>query len=574
MIKKVNPNYIVKRFVDLPDTPDTITNGKMLTVKADETGIELVEDIVNVGSENITDLELDYISGFGMESCNYEADYVYSGIKINRGICEIAEPGDFTNSVWWDYRTSKLLFNSPHRNLNGRDISGHPNTTSFPFNIRYDPDFDEITWGTKKTIYDGDEILIDYNSASNFAWYSSLHEYDYNETKQLTISARFKITSSGANNTLFADWLYPSGGSYSLRKWRIVLDGTNPISFVCFQTSSLYFRYNFNYTFNTDQDYHILFEIDTTQTQKVRLWVDNVEIVDYTIPFDTTTTDNWYYNGSYDYNAYTIGGRYHHNINELFVGIIKSVLLFNRVLSQSEKDYLYNNTYLTHTPNTNPNSDIYTLDEDIIIDTNDFGNWVLDDGTPSTPEIRWYYIYALPDINNKVSIKVSWLCPLRNRFNVSQEGFNPETLYHPFKNARCIGIFKYGGVFNINENKKVITFKMVNGRYQQHDLHVFHDNNQTYNKMSVHHMVIPHNIHKYTYRTYYNAFSFPMDGLFNEYGNDFMRQRNQTIYDAYTYDFHEHNIISWSPFIAYRQYWLENGTNRVYLVFNDFTFKQ
>src|SRR5690606_6284649 len=65
---------------------------------------------------------------------------------------------------------------------------------------------------------------------------------------------------------------------------------------------------------------------------------------------------------------FTIGGYFDYRNNYMWNGLIKSIIMIGRLLSTSERQYLYENEYCTRPYTTTPNSDIYELDEDVTID--------------------------------------------------------------------------------------------------------------------------------------------------------------------------------------------------------------
>ncbi len=299
-----------------------------------------------------------------------------------------------------------------------------------------------------------------------------------------------------------------------------------------------------------------------------------------TIDTITDTRDvndkQFYENIATGYSYISIGGIFLYNNDIPINGDIKSVVMFNRYLTESERNYLINNEYVTRTVNETPNIDIYELDNDKVIDTQNISGDILNDGTSSILEERWYYIYAIPSINNKCDIKVSWHPPTRNRFNIENEGYSSETLYHPFLNARCIGVFKYNSICRLDttKNRKVVRFKMVNGFYQSLDVHQTPRGNSTnYGSLfAPFDEYYPANMYRYKLRYYVNCQARGLYGL-NSDRTGYLEQRIYGTADTYNYSYLDLYPCDNSPTLAFRRL-DSSATDNDNWVICDFSFKQ
>lgn len=588
-IKKVNPKYIIKRFTDLVDTPDTLIDDKVLVVNDTNDGIEFSNEVSNIIDENIEELSIDYISGFSMQSCNPDTNGLHEGIRVNKGFLEIAEPGDLSNDTLWDSRISKMIFNIPNRNLFKKDISGFKDSVISFTHRRYDANYN---WGNRNIQCepDGDNMLYRFDGNNSDFLYRLIPydidgvDFDYNTTKQLTISCKVKLYNLNAWQTILSDsyrntsayvegsfWImyYPESDTTTPGKgFRFYIPNNN-------NTTRLAFFYDCNVELDTW--YHLIFQVDLNDINNCKLFINNNEVPmtylddNYNLrTFATNRSDCWF----------TIGGYLDYRNNYMWNGLIKSIIMIGRLLNSSERQYLYENEYCTRPYTTSPNSDIYELEEDVIIDTNDLDTWVLNDGTDKPLHGIWYYIYALAGSNNKAIIRISQLCPIRNRYGVENEGYNMETLYHPFLNARCIGVFKYDNDRSgLPTGNKVRPFMMRDGQYQyMYHIQLTHNSTTITNIDGFGNMWFPGNIYRFSIRTYRNAKVYIQGGLNWRNQEEYNYNRNHTPGAAvrtFHYLINDYHLSNFSSTIFYGQYGTkESSAQRVYLSIPNFSFKQ
>lgn len=581
-IKKLNLKYIdnINSFTDFPDTPEVFENDKLLKINSDGTAIEFSGDSSNLNDETVDDEEykLDYITGFDMESFSPDINGYHEKIRINKGFVEIAEPGDLSSNNFWN-QNSKMIANYPLRNGQTRDISGHKNNGYALQHRRYGSVYpNDVYW--KK---DGDSIhyYTETGTTNDFLTTPlySRDEFPILDNSKIAFSCWVKYTENITDfRYIFSDYVY--NGSYDGRVFNFGQNGMNHLSFYIWDGNSNgnFARYEItpDTTLQIGQWYHFFVQFDSNDLSNTfEFYIDNILQTDLVIERDTRTNTEL----AYDVDSWlSINSLFYSSGNYINLGLYKSYIYFNRLLTETERNYLYNNVYVVRGLNTTPNSDIYELPNDVEIDTQNLSaSDFLDDTYTATLEDRWYYIYAQPSsTSGQCEIKLSARQPIRNRFNVEREDYREESLYHPYLNARCVGIFKYGKLNQeTSSGMKVIRFKMVKGYFQFSEGYEFTRSTNSYgiltNSFS---KILPTNINSMILRVYYNALISVVGGL-NRYAlYNRQIQRPEGSDRALFYKVQKYDLMNMSEDIYWRQWVLESSYNRVYLSIYGFNFTQ
>lgn len=577
-IKKLNPKFIdkINSITDLPDTPSTITDDKFIKVTSDGTGIEFDGDSSTLNDE-IVDTEeysLDYITGFDMESHSPDVNGWHEKIRINKGFVEIAEPGDLSTNNFWN-SSSKMVANYPLRNGQTRDISGHKNNSYALFHRRYPFDSPNAVYWKR----DGDSLhyRTEYGVANDFLT-SSLYyrdEYPILDSGKVSVSCWVKYLENVIDfRYIFTD--YFKNNTYDYRIFSFGQNGMNELRIYIYDgdSNTRQARYDVNLTSNLQigQWYHFYFQFDSTDlANTLEIYIDNV-LQTHSLWSDNRVNTEL----AYSINSWiTVGGLFYLNGNYINTSMNRSVTYFNRLLTSTERDYIHNNVYVTRGLNSTPTSDIYELPSDVDIDTENLtSSDFLDDTYTATLENRWYYVYVQPSITSgECEVKISARPPIRNRFNVESEGYRKESLYHPYLNARCIGVFQYGRVSTTDTSgKKVIKFKQVDGYYQfGYTTQYTRPNNSWSTWPNSNVKNLPCNINSLVVRVYYNAHIVLSGGLNMYRNNQRQLQRPDATNKTIFFKVHTYEIMNMGSNIYWRQ-WDNESTDRVYMQFYGFYF--
>ncbi|MFW6377579.1 MAG: LamG-like jellyroll fold domain-containing protein [bacterium] len=582
-IKKLNLKYIdnINNFTDFSDTPNIIEDGKIIKTNSDGSAIEFSGDSNSLNDETVDNEEysLDYITGFDMESFSPDVDGYHEKIRINKGFVEIAEPGDLSSNDFWN-STSKMVANYPLRNGQTKDISGHKNNGYALSHRRY-PFTDLIDVYYKK---DGDSLHYHtkFGTASDFLTSPFYYrdEYPILDNSKVAISCWVKYTSSITDfRYIFTDALLNSGAGI---EDRIVLFGQNGMN------TLRVFAYDGNRngrkvrcdvslssSLQVGQWYHFFLQFDSNDfSNTFEIYVNN-NLESFSIHSDDRVNTELPYNGD---SFITIGGYFYINGNYIVPAMIKSCVYFNRLLTSTEREYLYNNVYLVRGLNSTPSSDIYELPSDVDIDTENLTvSDFLDDTYTSSLENRWYYLYVVPSsTNGECEIKLSARAPIRNRFGVEMEDYRRETGYHPYLNARCIGTFQYGRIHTLDTaGKKVIKFKMVDGYFQFGETFQYTRPNNVWSAWhNSNRKNLPSNCTDITLSIYYNGYIRLAGGLNQDSNYQRHLQRPDATKRTIFYKIHTYSLFNMGANIYWRQWVSDPNTNRVYLHVYSFYFTQ
>jgi len=584
---KVHPKYFVRKFTELDDTPDTIEVGKVLQVAPDgETFV--FEELPAELNSNPNEKRIDHISGFAMESYPLSGTgAAHDAIHISMGSLEIAEPGDLSNDPFWDPRSSGMIANYPLRNLFTKDISGHSENGGWFTHRQYNATYSWVQRNIAVEFQD-DAIYNKFDGGNTDLLYHYAPDpqgrMDYNTTKQLTVSYRVKFDSFPGRQYPFSDWIYNSssfveGGFVTF--W-YPSSTVTPSSGMCFyipnNNNTQRVAWYWDVPLNVDTWYHFVFQIDLNDISNTKFFVDGVEVT----ALGLDDPHSW---RSFPTNVsgkrYGAGGVMHYPNNYIMQGLVKDIVVFTRLLTPTELTTLFNTsssarTHLHRPRNYNPVANIYHLPQSIELLETDLPDVMMDDGTSTDMEERWYYIYACPGANNQVDIKVSWYQPIRDRHGVEREDYSYRALYHPFKNARCIGMFKWGSPsINSGSGYKFCAFKTQHGHYQLYLSYQITRASTAYGFTDTYgEGILPGNVCAMSVRVYFNAIMTYPGGLNVKYSYKMQRQRapvagtNTSRID----DVHLVPLCNMDPGLIYRQ-WVSDSTARVYAVVYDFEFK-